>query len=77
MTPDPRITVGAVVQIDPAHDPQFGGAFLTVTEMKSFGVMGYVHAFGGGVSDRAGQAYYRVKFESIAYVGRAEWVVGR
>lgn len=33
---------GDVIQIDPLHDPMFGGAFLIVTEVKSWGVKGYV-----------------------------------
>ena len=33
---------GDVVQIDPAHDPVFGGAFMVVTEPKSWGAQGYV-----------------------------------
>ena len=63
--------VGDVVQIDPAHDAMFGGAFLVVTELKSWGVMGYCHP----LAEAGGQAYYRVAFEHIAYVGKATWVV--
>lgn len=62
--------VGDVVQIDPAYDPMFGGAFLVVTERQLWGVMGYAHPLVEG----GGQAYYRVAFEHIEYVGRATWV---
>lgn len=69
---DPRIKIGSVVQIDPMHDIIFGGSFMIVTDVKSWGVKGYVsvmpspHAAGG-------LAYYRVPFDKIAYVGEAEW----
>jgi hypothetical protein len=66
------IRVGDVVQIDPAHDDTFGGHFLTVTELKSWGVMGYCKPLVAGVS---GLAYYRVPFEKIVRVGKAEWSI--
>ena len=70
---DVRITVDSVVQIDPAHDDRFGGAFLVVTEMKTWGVMGYVTIPGKD----GGAAYYRVAFDKVVYIGQAEWVAGR
>ena len=65
---DPRITVGSVVQIDPEHDGRFAACFLTVTELKSWGVQGFVKMPAGG------EAYYRAPFEAIHYIGQAEWV---
>ena len=64
--------VGDVVQIDPEHDPEcFGGSLLIVTEVKSWGVQGYVDIPGEG------QAYYRVAFDKIANTGgKAVWVIG-
>jgi hypothetical protein len=70
---DVRIMVGSVVQIDPAHDDVFGGSFLVVTEMKTWGVMGYVTIPGKD----GGAAYRRVAFDKVIYIGQAEWVVGR
>ena len=68
------IEVGDVVQIDPTHDPQrFGGCFLVVTEIKSFGVQGYVTPF----PNDGGLAYYRVAFNKIVYIGKAEWAILR
>lgn len=67
------ISVGDVVQIDPAHDEIFGGTFLTVTEVKSWGVQGYVKSLEPGVM----LAYYRVKFDKIVKIGKAEWISGR
>ncbi len=71
---DERIKVGSVVQIDPAHNEVFGACFLIVSEMKSFGVQGYVQVPGHG--EKGGQAYYRVSFDKIVYIGDAEWACG-
>lgn len=68
---DERIQVGSVVQIDPEHDPKFGGCFMVVDELKSWGVQGYVQIPG----HRGGQAYYRCPFESMAFIGQAEWEI--
>lgn len=66
-----KVQAGDVVQIDPAHDPDgFGGCLMLVTEPKSWGVQGFVHIPGAD----GGDAYYRVKFEWIEWVGRAAWV---
>ena len=69
---DPRITIGSVVQINPEHDTRFGACFLVVSELKSFGVHGYVTVPG----EKAGNAYYRVAFEHVVYIGEAEWAAG-
>lgn len=61
------IAVGDVVQIDPEHDDKFGGNLLVVTEVKSWGVQGYVAIPGSGL------AYYRVHFESVRRIGVAAW----
>jgi|HubBroStandDraft_3_1064219.scaffolds.fasta_scaffold04924_7 hypothetical protein len=60
-----------VVQIDPAHDEVFGGCFLIVTEVKPWGVQGYVQVPGKG------QAYYRCEYENCHLIGRAEWIANR
>lgn len=64
----PEIAIGDVVQIDPAHDEVFGSCFLVVTEVKSWGVQGYVKVPGGG------DAYYRVAFNKIVLIGIAIWI---
>lgn len=69
---DPRIIVGAVVQIDPEDGEVFGACFLVVTDVKTWGVQGYVHLPGKG--DAGGNAYYRVPFNKIAYIGLSEWI---
>lgn len=65
-----RLEVGDVVQIDPAHDAMFGGSFMVVTEVKSWGAQGYVKALKEGTF----LAYYRCNNEAMEYIGRAIWV---
>ncbi len=72
-----NIKRGSVVQISPDHAGRlFAGCMLTVTEVKEWGVQGYVQALGSGREESGGQAYYRVKWADIVYVGEAPWVVG-
>jgi hypothetical protein len=66
------ISVGDVVQIDPTRDAIFGGHFLVVTEVKSWGVQGYCRP----LDALGGLAYYRVPFEQCVRIGKAEWVSG-
>lgn len=66
------VKVGSVVQIDPDHDPAFGACFLVVTEVRAWGVQGYVRV--PSKPDGAGDAYYRVTWDKVSYVGEAEWV---
>lgn len=65
--------VGSIVQIDPNHDTDgFGGCLLVVTEVKAWGVVGYVEV------PRAGRVYYRVDFDKVEDTrGRAPWVDSR
>lgn len=65
------IAVGDVVQIDPSHGEAF--TFLVVTELKSWGVMGYIRVPGEG----GGDAFLRVPFDKVTRVGFAEWVSAR
>jgi hypothetical protein len=59
---------GDVVQIDPAWDDVFGGCFMIITEVKSFGAQGYIPA-------PDGSAYLRVNFENAEKIGRSQWRV--
>jgi hypothetical protein len=67
--PTTDLKVGDVVQIDPEHDPVFGGCFLIVSEPKAFGAQGYVHIPGQG------DAFYRCPHAAMEYVGRAVFVL--
>ncbi len=70
---DDRIQIGSVVQIDPQHDEHFGACFLVVTEVKTWGVQGYVSMPTKPGTSAINMAYYRVEFEHVAYIGMAEW----
>lgn len=74
------IEPGMVLQIDPDHGKEgignraFAACLLTVTEVKNWGVMGYVQALGTRLQT-GGQAYYRIEWGHLAYVGRSFWWV--
>lgn len=58
-----------IVQVNPEKE-MFGACMVTVTEVKSWGIQGYVQS--AGVN---GQQYVRLKYEDIAYTGgKAVWV---
>lgn len=66
---DGALAAGDVVQINPAHDPVFGGCFMVVTEPKGWGAQGYVTVPGKG------DAYYRCPIDALVRIGRAEWSI--
>lgn len=69
------VEVNDVVQLGPnCENPMFRYCFLTVTEVKTWGVQGYVQALGED-GEPSGQAYIRVKFSDFEPVGRAVWIV--
>ena len=73
------VRVSDVVQIDPESKLQregfFAGCFLLVTELKSFGVMGFV-AMPGKRGEMPGCAYYRVASADFVRIGTAAWEPG-
>lgn len=71
--PTERPSEGDIVQIDPGHDVTFGGCLLMVTEVKSWGVQGFVAIpeKGGGTP---GEAYYRIEHGKYKRIGPAMWV---
>jgi hypothetical protein len=70
MTQD-EIKVGDIVQVNPNKE-MFGACMVVVTELKSFGIQGYVQS--AGVN---GQQYIRLKFDEFESTGgKAVWVVG-
>lgn len=66
---DNAIAVNDVVQID-ADDPVFAYCFLTVTEVRNWGVIGYVQV---PTQPASAQAFYRVPFQRVVRIGAAEW----
>lgn len=64
------IEIGDIVQVDPSKE-MFGGTLVVVTEVKNWGVQGYVQS--AGVE---GQAYIRLPFEDFETTGgKAVWRV--
>lgn len=66
---------GDVVQISPTlENCLFKGAFMYVTEPKSFGAQGFI-SVPGQRDSMPGCAYFRCKFEDMEYIGHAAWVM--
>lgn len=64
------IEIHDIVQVNPAYEV-FGGCLVVVTEVKSWGIQGYVQSAGV-----PGQQYIRLKAEDFeATGGKAPWVV--
>jgi hypothetical protein len=68
-----EVKPGDVVQIDPNHDITFGGCFLQVTEVRAWGVIGFV-AIPKEKGQPPARAYYRCPWDGLHPVGRAEWL---
>lgn len=72
------LQIHSIVQLDPekTKNPMFAGCLMVVTEIKSWGVQGYVQGLGSnGIS--GGQAYYRAEHGTFEITcGRAVWVIG-
>ena len=64
------IEIGDIVQVDPSKEV-FGGTMVVVTEVKSWGIQGYVQS--AGVE---GQQYIRLNFDDFEITGgKAIWSV--
>jgi hypothetical protein len=72
MTPR-DLEVGDVVQLSPDAGHAFGGCFAQVTEPKPWGMQGFV-AMPLERGKPPGQAFIRVRWEEMEFVGRATWV---
>lgn len=65
------IQVGDIVQVNPEVET-FGACMVVVTDIKDWGIQGYVQ--NAGVN---GQAYIRLAFEDVERTGgKAVWVAG-
>ena len=71
---------GAIVQLNPetTKNRMLAGCFMVITELKPFGVQGYIQC-PGSAGEPGGQAYYRASFEEFEPViaenaiATAEW----
>lgn len=65
---------GDVVQISPEHN-NYPGFLLVVTELKEWGVQGYLlHTEDFFACRFEDKAYLRVRWENMEYVGRLAWI---
>lgn len=67
---------GDVVQLDPTQtdNTAFAGCFLTVEEVKTWGIQGFVQALGESRDSIGSRAYYRAEWGTFMKIGKAEWV---
>ena len=64
-----KVEVHDIVQVEP-HLEMFGGCLVVVTELKEFGIQGYVQSAG-----IQGQQYIRLKTDQFEPTGgKAVWV---
>lgn len=69
--------IGNIYQINPELDPQLGGQYIVATEIKHWGIQGYLlleTPDDGSLFRYEGKAYIRKKYEQIVLVGFAEWM---
>ena len=65
------VKVGDIVQVTPEKE-MFGACMVVVTEVKSWGIQGYVQSAGV-----PGQQYIRLKFDEYEPTGgKTVWIVG-
>lgn len=71
-----QLKAGDVVQLNPdtVYNKAFAGAFMIVTEPKSWGAQGYVQVLGEN-REPGGQAYYRANWDEMEFIGHAVWTV--
>ena len=64
------LNVGEIVQLSPfdCRNKMFGGCYMTITEPKSFGAMGFIQALGQD-GEIGGHAYYRARWEEMEETG--------
>lgn len=61
---------GDVFQINELHGRnEWIGAFVLATEIKSWGIQGFVHSI--QTHNEAGQAYIRLNWDEIDFIGRS------
>jgi len=68
--------IGDIVQLDPekVKNRMFAGCMMVVTEIKEWGVQGYVQGLGEN-GEPAGQAYYRAVWNEFEPTGgRTVWI---
>lgn len=70
------VVVGTVLQLSPESEsvqPCFRGCFLVVTEVKSWGVQGYIPGVGASFEESGGLFFLRPQWADLEFVGEAVW----
>jgi hypothetical protein len=74
MNADAERKAGDVFQINESYDRKgWIGAFVMATEVKSWGIQGFVHVIES--HDQAQRAYTRLEWSDIEFVGAAPLVL--
>lgn len=70
------VRIGAIVQVDPDESDRYAGQFIIVTEIKEWGIQGYlaVTMEDPDLVRWKGIAYVRMAWDKIWLVGFAEWL---
>jgi hypothetical protein len=72
-----RVSPNDIVQLDPfkTGNRMFAGCLMIVTDVRSWGVQGYVQSLGEN-GELGGQAYYRAEYGTFEPTGgKAAWSV--
>lgn len=73
-----ELEVGEIVQLDPiqTENKAFAACFMVITEIKNWGIQGYVQSLGNTRDEQGGQAYYRATWGTFERTGgKAVWLV--
>lgn len=62
--------INSVVQINEKGTPGWVGCFVTVTEVKSWGIQGFV-----SIPMQEGQEFIRLNFNQIDHIGEAALIL--
>jgi len=60
-----RITKNSVVQVNELGDKDWVGCLIHVSEVKNWGIVGFIRV------PKTGNAYVRLRWEKIEYIGQA------
>lgn len=73
-----NVSVGDIVQVNPktAEDLMFVGCLVVVTEVKSWGIQGYVPV-PTSRDEAPGLAFVRLAADKFVRVGAVEWMIER
>lgn len=74
-----NVKAGVIVQLDPekTKNKMFSACLMVVTEVKGWGVQGYVQSLGEN-GEMGGQAYYRAEWGTFLPTGgQAPWIIAQ